>query len=64
MLPKSGKISVFWTMYNQLFFTLPVFISQWVDTSALYHFFDNQKVLVPLLLVNKFFSSQVFQLTS
>lgn len=33
-------ISVFWTMYNQLFFTLPVFISQWVDTSALYHFFD------------------------
>ena len=30
----------FWTMYNQLFFTLPVFISQWVDTSVLYHFFD------------------------
>ncbi|MDR2413381.1 MAG: MFS transporter [Odoribacteraceae bacterium] len=28
----------FWTMYNQLFFTLPVFISQWVDTSALYDF--------------------------
>ncbi len=22
----------FWTMYNQLFFTLPVFIEQWVDT--------------------------------
>lgn len=22
----------FWTMYNQLFFTLPVFIDQWVDT--------------------------------
>lgn len=33
-------VAGFWTMYNQLFFTLPVFISQWVDTSALYHFFD------------------------
>lgn len=32
-------VAGFWTMYNQLFFTLPVFISQWVDTSALYHFF-------------------------
>ncbi len=26
----------FWAMYNQLFYTLPVFIDQWVDTSALY----------------------------
>ncbi|RLD81944.1 MAG: MFS transporter [Bacteroidetes bacterium] len=26
----------FWTMYNQLFFTLPVFIEQWVNTSAIY----------------------------
>ncbi len=33
-------VAGFWTMYNQLFFTLPVFISQWVDTSALYHFFN------------------------
>ena len=33
-------VAGFWTMYNQLFFTLPVFIAQWVDTSALYHFFD------------------------
>ena len=33
-------IAGFWTMYLQLFFTLPVFISQWVDTSVLYHFFD------------------------
>lgn len=32
-------VAGFWTMYNQLFFTLPVFISQWVDTSVLYHFF-------------------------
>lgn len=33
-------VSGFWTMYLQLFFTLPVFITQWVDTSALYNFFD------------------------
>jgi len=26
----------FWTMYNQLFFTLPVYIDQWVNTSAIY----------------------------
>lgn len=32
-------VAGFWTMYNQLFFTLPVFISQWVDTGALYDFF-------------------------
>lgn len=44
---KDGKFIVFllivagfWTMYNQLFFTLPVFISQWVDTSVLYDFFQ------------------------
>lgn len=43
---KDGKFMIFllvvagfWTMYNQLFFTLPVFISQWVDTSVLYDFF-------------------------
>ena len=33
-------ISGFWTMYNQLFYTLPVFISQWVDTSSMYDFFN------------------------
>ena len=33
-------VAGFWAMYNQLFFTLPVFIAQWVDTSVLYHFFD------------------------
>lgn len=32
-------ISGFWGMYNQLFYTLPVFVEQWVDTSSLYHFF-------------------------
>lgn len=44
---KDGKFLVFllivagfWTMYNQLFFTLPVFITQWVDTGTLYCFFD------------------------
>lgn len=32
-------VAGFWAMYHQLFFTLPVFISQWVDTSVLYNFF-------------------------
>lgn len=32
-------VAGFWTMFNQLYFTLPVFISQWVDTSTLYNFF-------------------------
>lgn len=32
-------VAGFWTMYNQLFFTLPVFITQWVDTSCIYDFF-------------------------
>ena len=32
-------VAGFWTMYNQLFFTLPVFISQWVDTSIIFDFF-------------------------
>ncbi|MEN8225286.1 MAG: MFS transporter [Bacteroidota bacterium] len=27
----------FWTMYNQLFFTLPVYIEQWVNTSIIYN---------------------------
>ncbi|OYT16229.1 MAG: MFS transporter [Bacteroidetes bacterium 4572_77] len=30
--------SGFWAMYLQLFFTLPVFIEQWVDTSHWLHF--------------------------
>ena len=32
-------VAGFWTMYNQLFFTLPVFITQWVNTSDMYDFF-------------------------
>jgi dipeptide/tripeptide permease len=31
----------FWTMYLQFFYSLPVFISQWVDTSTLYSYFAN-----------------------
>jgi proton-dependent oligopeptide transporter, POT family len=27
----------FWTMFNQLYYTLPIFIDQWVDTSALFN---------------------------
>ncbi|MFA9371358.1 MAG: MFS transporter [Labilibaculum antarcticum] len=34
-------VAGFWTMYNQLFFTLPVFIAQWVDTSVVYDFFNH-----------------------
>ncbi len=30
----------FWTMYMQLFFTLPVFITQWMDTTVLYDAID------------------------
>ena len=33
-------VAGFWTMYYQLFYTLPVFISQWVDTSTVYAFFS------------------------
>lgn len=33
-------VAGFWTMYYQLFFTLPVFVTQWVDTSQLYNFFS------------------------
>jgi len=34
-------ISGFWTMYLQLFFMLPVFIEQWVDTSSWVLFFND-----------------------
>jgi len=33
-------VAAFWSMYYQLFFTLPVFIAQWVDTSSVYNFFN------------------------
>jgi hypothetical protein len=31
----------FWAMYNQLFYTLPVFIDQWLDTSPIYNSLDS-----------------------
>ncbi|BDD05432.1 MFS transporter [Aureibacter tunicatorum] len=31
-------ITGFWTMFNQIFYTLPNFIEQWVNTSELYNF--------------------------
>lgn len=34
-------VAGFWSMYYQLFFMLPVFITQWVDTSELYNFFNS-----------------------
>lgn len=42
-------VAGFWTMYHQLFFTLPVFIAQWVDTSVLYYFFDKY---IPFISAN------------
>jgi len=41
---KDSRLSVllvimvgFWTMFNQLFYTLPTFIEDWIDTSALHN---------------------------
>ncbi len=31
----------FWTMYMQLFFTLPVFVDQWIDTTRIYNSLAN-----------------------
>lgn len=54
----------FWTMFNQLFYTLPNFLEDWVDRSALYHeisklstglanlMSDENKVITPEWLVN------------
>lgn len=33
-------VAGFWSMYYQLFYTLPVFIDQWVDTHSLYNFLE------------------------
>lgn len=30
-------IAIFWTMYNQFYMSLPVFIDQWVDTGIIYN---------------------------
>jgi len=42
-------VSGFWTMYLQLFFMLPVFIEQWVDTSTMVHFFSQN---LPFIVEN------------
>jgi dipeptide/tripeptide permease len=42
-------VAGFWAMFYQFYFTLPVFISQWVDTSALYDFF---RVHIPFVSEN------------
>jgi dipeptide/tripeptide permease len=42
-------VAGFWAMYHQLFFTLPVFVSQWVDTGSLYELFRRY---VPFLTAN------------
>ena len=54
----------FWTMYNQLFYTLPVFIDQWLDTSPIYNALANisprlaeaagtpEKTIAPEMIVN------------
>jgi POT family proton-dependent oligopeptide transporter len=39
----------FWTMYYQLFYTLPVFIEQWVDTHQMYLFFQEN---IPFIAEN------------
>ena len=31
----------FWTMFNQIFYTLPNFVDQWVNTKPLFEFFHN-----------------------
>jgi dipeptide/tripeptide permease len=39
-------VAGFWTMYNQLFMSLPVFIAQWVDSANLFQLFDQYLPLV------------------
>lgn len=39
-------IAIFWAMYFQLFYTLPVFIGQWVDSSALYNLFSGSAFIL------------------
>ncbi len=45
-------VAGFWTMYNQLFMTLPVFISQWVDTGSIYNFFASLGGFGEFILAN------------
>jgi len=49
-------VAGFWTMYNQLFFTLPVFIIQWGDTQSLYNFFSHS---IPFIADNYSHGNQI-----
>ena len=49
-------VAGFWSMYYQLFFTLPVFISQWVDTSIVFDFFNKY---IPVIADNYGHSGQM-----
>ncbi len=54
----------FWTMFNQLFYTLPNFIDQWVNTAMIYHWLNSfspaiasavgtkQGIIAPEMMVN------------
>ena len=49
-------IAGFWTMYNQLFFTLPVFIEMWIDSSNLYAFYAEY---IPIISNNYSHNGQI-----
>ncbi len=49
-------IAGFWTMYNQLFFTLPVFVEMWVDSSNLYAFYAEY---IPVIAENYSHNGQI-----
>ncbi|MCK5846341.1 MAG: MFS transporter [Bacteroidales bacterium] len=49
-------IAGFWTMYNQLFFTLPVFVEMWVDSSNLYAFYAEY---IPIIAENYSHNGQI-----
>ncbi len=49
-------VSGFWTMYLQLFFMLPVFIEQWVDTSSWVAFFAEN---IPFIVNNYSIGNQL-----
>ncbi len=50
-------IAGFWTMYFQLFFTLPVYIEMWVDSSDLYAFYAEY---IPIITDNYSKNGQIF----
>lgn len=50
-------VAGFWTMYNQLFFTLPVYIEMWVDSSDLYAFYAKY---IPIITDHYSKNGQIF----